>query len=184
MLVAKHVSLSPWDRTLGLHLYTCYNNSATFVSHFPLEPATVDVNNPSIHLALWTLEPSANTQRTHDKIYSVFCILHQVSPSLVWDPACHHSRPVWVLLLARRGWLQLWTPRRVQACLVWKIKAQAARLGAVQSETLTWSPLVDQESTLRIILQVLRVVAVCYHTALQQVFYRPSPISPKSSNES
>lgn len=28
-----------------------------FLSHFPLEPATVDVNNHSKHLALWALEP-------------------------------------------------------------------------------------------------------------------------------
>lgn len=37
---------------------------------------------------------------------------------------------------------------------------------AAQAKTLMWSLLVDQESTLWIILQVLRVVAMCYSTGV------------------
>lgn len=68
-----------------------------------------------------------------------------------WGPACHHFRPVWAPLSARVGWVQLWTPRRIQACLVWKTKPQVE---AVRLKPVICYLLVARESTLWIILQV------------------------------
>lgn len=91
-------------------------------------------------------------------MYLYVLSLHQASLSLGWEgpwgPACHRFRPVWAPLWARLGWGQLWTPRRVQACLAWKTKPPITPVEAVHLKPVTCCPLVALESTLWIILQV------------------------------
>lgn len=58
MLVAKHATMGYHGRGPSA-FYAFYNNSAIFLSHFPLETPTADANNPTTQLALWTLETGA-----------------------------------------------------------------------------------------------------------------------------
>lgn len=93
--------------------------------------------------------------------------VHQVSLSLgwvgPWGPACHHSRPLWAPVLARLGWVRLWTPRRAQACLVWRTKPAVTSVGAVLlTPPIRFQP-VAQESTPWITLQVLKWLGLMSH---------------------
>ncbi len=104
-------------------------------------------------------------------MYLCVLSLHQASLSLGWEgpwgPASLRSRPVWAPLSARLAWVQLRTPRRVQACLVWITKPPVTPVEAVRLKAVIYFLPVAPESTLWIILQVserglVACVTVCW----------------------